>query len=179
MTTVTYKAVAANVRESLGGFLDRNGYRTMGGTMRFSTPQGDSTEMSLPSGLGFTIRATKAGVNITIEDRGWVDGVTGGDRGKISERQQEMAAIVAEVDKFRSLYPTPLPGKTGWGMIIIGARATGTTITGSHDKTCDRCGHGTAEWREVAGTPLSIREGRPEIMCVPCNDAWLATGGRD
>ena len=43
-------------------------------------------------------------MNITIEDRGWVDRVTGGDRRK-DQRATRLneAEILAEVDKIRSI----------------------------------------------------------------------------
>ena len=115
--TLTSKGVSAHVRKTLGKLAGT------GGTLRF----GDGTEITLPAGLGFAVRAAKHSVGITIEDRGYVDQVTGGDRERIGEFKAESEAIVAEVDKIRALYNPPLPGATKWGLIIVSA--TPGTVT--------------------------------------------------
>ena len=121
--TMTTKGAPASVRKTLG-MLASHG--------RISNSKGDVIE--IPSGLGFTVRATAKGVNITIEDRGWADRVTGGDRAKIADHRQQRDEIHAEVDKVRGMFSPALPGKTEWGLILISARATGVTHMSSRRK---------------------------------------------
>jgi hypothetical protein len=96
-------------------------------------------EFRVPSGVHFAVRATKTGVNITIEDRGYVDRVTGGNRRKLDEHRAEMNTIKEQTDELRGkLYDPPLPGTTKWGPIIISSRVTTVTHT-------DRYGNQTTE----------------------------------
>jgi hypothetical protein len=118
--SMTTKQVAAKVREALDVAAAHNGLRWA-----------DGREMILPSGLGFTVRATKTGVNIVIDDRGWVDEVTGGNREAITEWQREKEAIADQVDTIRDSYKPRLPGKTTWGPIFISARVTNVDHIGN------------------------------------------------
>ena len=143
---------------------------------------GSGAEVRVPLGLGFNVRATKTGVNITIEDRGWVDRVTNGDRSKIGEHRHEETEIIAEVDKVRSImFSPPLPGETKWAPIIISVRAGNTSREGSDISDTDHydprlyCAECKVEIlrgedkAEVAGpTP-----GRIDVLCGPCNHRLL------
>jgi hypothetical protein len=166
-TAITSKQVSASVRKTLGKLADR------GGTLKYD----DGTEITLPAGLGFAIRAAMHGVGITIEDRGYVDRVTGGDREKITEFSAERDAIVAEVDKIRTAYQPPLGGTTKWGAIIISARATtshreGTGISGAdHYNPPLYCANCRTEI--LRGEPkhqvIGRTSGQADTLCGTCN----------
>lgn len=117
-TTMTLRQVSADLRTTLRKAASRGG-------VRFPAK---GIEIELPAGLGFTARATRTGVNITITDAGWVDAFTSGDREQIvvrqAEFQQEQDAITAEVDKIRGAYEPRLPGRTTWAPIPIRGRVT-------------------------------------------------------
>ena len=112
---MTAKQAAARVRKSLDMLAEH-------GRIRIDNHgNGDDSVIEVPRGLDFTVRATSKGVNITIEDRGWVDRVTGGDREKIIGLDKEADEIKAEVDKIRRLLFRDLPGETKWGVVVISA----------------------------------------------------------
>jgi hypothetical protein len=166
----TAKQAAADIRKTLG-MLANSGH------IRFSS----GTEIKVPAGLGFSVRATRTGVNITIEDRGWVDNVTGGDREEIDGHGQEQKEIKAEVDKIRGMYKPELPGETKWGTIIISARATTTSREGSRISDsdhydprlyCDRCRVEILrgeDRHEIAGRT----SGRIDTLCGTCHAKWM------
>lgn len=173
----TAKQVAADIRKTLD-LLAKSGH------IRFT----NGTEIKVPTGLGFSVRATKSGVNITIEDSGWADRVTGGDREKISEHKQQAKDIQAEVDKIRGMYTPELPGETKWGLIVISARPTTISREGSGMSDADHydprlyCNGCRVEILrrepkyEIAGrTP-----GRIDTLCEHCNEAEMtqALSGR-
>jgi hypothetical protein len=138
----------------------------------------DGYVFELPEGLHIAVRATRTGVNFTIENRGWVDRVTGGDRHKLKEHRAEQQAIKDKLDELRSKrFDPPLPGKTEWGMIVISAKATGVTHV-SYDGTetryvyCDRC---RAEIPAQGGARHQLlgADGVEEL-CEDCHEAEMA-----
>jgi hypothetical protein len=124
------------------------------------------------SGLRFSVRATRTGINITIHDDGYVNQVTGGDREKFS-KQEHGTPVIKRVDSVRQMFDPPLPGKTTWAPIIISARVTSVTRVGPGGEIvadCDRCG--AAIYR--GGTRHTLASSRGvEELCGDCHSAEL------
>jgi hypothetical protein len=105
---LTTKQVSADLRKSLGILAEH-------GILRYSS----GAEIHVPAGLDFTVRATRTGVNITIEDRGWRESASASEADDADGWREEAARIRAEVDKIRGLYTPSLPGKTEWVLPVI------------------------------------------------------------
>jgi hypothetical protein len=170
---ITYKQAAAHLRKLLNGAC--GGWRAPGGGITWS----DGSKTRIPAGLGFAVRATKNGVNITIEDHGYIDAITGGDRAAWGPGRPEMNDIIELADEVRKkAFSGPdgklLPGTTGWGPVIISARTTGWTHVGRDGSEtkyaiCDTCG-AEVPWgdrRELAGP------GGLKTLCETCNDVEM------
>ena len=119
MTNMTLKQAADKVRKAL----PQNGE----GPWRLSNA--DGWELVLPAGITYRVRATKNGVSIILEDHGFIDAITGGNRTALGdEHRDKMAVVVAAVDQLRGrMFSPPLPGETKWGVIILSARPTTVT----------------------------------------------------
>lgn len=116
------KQAAAYLREKLAKIQSYGGLTQA----HLARPNGEELFVRLPSDVHFAVRATKSGVNITIEDRGYVDRVTGGDPSSFGDDDYDKA-VVAEVERVRNWFFNDLPGETKWGPIIISATTTGWT----------------------------------------------------
>jgi hypothetical protein len=107
--------------------------------MRYTHPvSGLRTEVCLPTGLTYRVRATKSGVNVTIEDGypSYIGKATGGDRRKWSKEYSQ--PVIEEVDKLRNLWEPALPGETKMGLVVIAAHATTVTSTDTGETTVIR-----------------------------------------
>lgn len=129
----------------------------------------------LPPNLRFEVRATRAGVNITIQDAGYVDEITNSRPELFGKPQANL--VKYEVDELRRLWPDSLPGTTKWGP-IFSVKSTGVThVDRDGNETsyvyCDRCRaeipkHGVQR-HQLAG-PDGLEE-----LCGTCNEAmWEA-----
>lgn len=117
MTMITMKQAADKVRKALP--------KSGEGPWRISNDNG--LDVTLPAGIVYRVRATKNGVSIILEDYGFINRITGGDRHALDEHRDEMAVVVAAADQVRGMFDPPLPGETKWGVIIIDAHATTVT----------------------------------------------------
>src|SRR6266853_1158523 len=100
------RQVAADLRKHIA-----NG---QGKTMNWALENGSDFSVTLEPDIDYRVRATKNGVSITLDECGYVDRVTGGDRASIKGKDHQH--VIAEVDKLRMLYQddkgSPLPGET-------------------------------------------------------------------
>jgi hypothetical protein len=117
VSPLTAKQAADKVRKSL----PQRGE----GPWRISNDNG--LDVTLPAGIIYRVRATKNGVNITLEDYGFINRITGGNRHALDEHRDEMAVVVAAADQVRRMFEPPLPGETKWGVIVLSAEPTTVT----------------------------------------------------
>jgi len=124
--TMTAKQAAAQLR----GWLNRaQTAADQGGHLQSSKPTGEQFTTALPAGLRFAVRATRSGVNVTIEDGGYVDRVTNGDRRAFGAEHKQ--PVVDEVERIRAwTFDGQLPGKTEWAPVLISATLAGATRIG-------------------------------------------------
>jgi hypothetical protein len=73
--------------------------------------------VDLPSDLQFKVRATTTGVNVSVDDAGYVNRVTEDNPDNFGGQFRD--PIIREVDKLRGAWTPPLPGETKWGLIVI------------------------------------------------------------
>lgn len=169
---LTTKQVSADLRKSLGILAEH-------GILRYSS----GAEIHVPAGLDFTVRATRTGVNITIEDRGWRESASASEADDADGWREEAARIRAEVDKIRGLYTPSLPGKTEWGPIFTTTRTTtsrdGSALSAAdhYDPPlyCDVCRteilRGESKVEEAGRTP-----GRIDVICISCHSHEITSG---
>jgi hypothetical protein len=117
---MTTKQVAAKVRKHLE--MARDG-ADRGEVTTFSFESESDYMLRLPKGLRFYVRATKAGVNISIADQGYVDAVTGGDRESWSRKLGEPVVEMLKEYEQR-VWGTQL-GSVEWGDILISVTNVG------------------------------------------------------
>jgi hypothetical protein len=114
-TSLTTKQAAAKIRGHLNNAT---------GGWRFRLPDGEEYTLRVPAGLKFNVRATRDGVNVSIEDRGYIDDVTGGDRHSI-DRQGHLRPIVELVEEYEQRIWGRKLGKVEWADILISAEVVG------------------------------------------------------
>jgi hypothetical protein len=110
---LTAKQAAAHMRKHL---------KAPGSVWTWTNPSGEKFELRVPAGVHLAVRATRSGVNVTIEDRGYVDAVTGGDR---RAWRPELGEPVVEMvrDYQRFIFGEEI-GEVKWGAIFIFSEGT-------------------------------------------------------
>lgn len=115
----TPKQAAAYIRKALGQA--REAARS-GGHVRYTGPDGATHDLKLPHGdLTFSVRATKTGVNVEVQDgwnpTGYVDVVTGGDR---SQWRKELAQpVIDAIEAWERFVFGKVIGKVEFGLVIL------------------------------------------------------------
>ncbi len=118
---VTAKKAAAMVRKHLAAAIK--------GSVTWPMANGESYKLTFgpDCGLRFAVRATPSGkVNVTIEDDGYVDRVTGGDREAFFPSEAGREVVEQVLDYERKVWGREM-GDVAWGLVFISVRPTGSS----------------------------------------------------